>query len=134
MKLSMYKKIMQDSKKGLFKEIRRLEWLIKVIEIYERAVEDYKQDSTSQGLTITERILLEKEFDRTEEDHTDGKNNFLGLTDAERKLGINNPEVYKPFVTSLKSLRRPPAAAKPISHTEYHINGNEDNSGNLSDI
>jgi hypothetical protein len=128
MKLSMYKKILQDSKNGLIEEICQLEWRIKIIETYERAVEDYKQNPTSQGLTVTEEIQLEKEFDRTEEDHTGSKDNFLGLTDTERKLGLNNPEVYKPFVANLKSLRRPPAAAKPISRTEYHINGDEDNS------
>jgi hypothetical protein len=133
MKLSMYKKILQDSKKGLIEEICQLEWRIKVIETYELAIEDYKQNPTGQGLTITEKIQLEKEFDRTEEDLTDSKKNFLGLTEAERKLGLNNPEVYRPFVTNLKSLRRPSAATKPISRTEYHINSDEDDSGASND-
>jgi hypothetical protein len=128
MKLSMYKKILQDAKKGLVEKTSQIEWHIKIIETYERAIEDYKQNPENHDLTITKKIQLEKEFDRAEEDQTSVKKNFLGLTDAERKLGLNNPEVYRPFVTNLKSLRLPPAA-KPVTHTEYHINSDDDNSG-----
>jgi hypothetical protein len=130
MKLSLYKKILQDAKKGLAEKIRQIEWRIKIIETYEQGIEDYKQNPENLDLTITKKIQLEKEFDHAEEDQTTVKKNFLGLTDAERKLGLNNPDVYRPFVTNLKSLRRPPAAAKPVTHTEYHINNDDDNSGN----
>jgi hypothetical protein len=128
MKLSMYKKILQDAKKSHAEKISQIEWWIKIIETYEQAIEDYKQNPENLDLTITEKIQLEKEFDHAEEDQTSVKKSFLGLTDAERKLGLNNPEVYRPFVTNLKSLRRPPAAAKPVTHTEYHINSDDDNS------
>jgi hypothetical protein len=124
----MYKKILQDAKKSYDEKICQIEWRIKIIETYEKAIEDYKQNPENLELTITEKIRLEKEFDHTEEDQTSVKKNFLGLTDAERRLGLNNPEVYRPFVTNLKSLRRPPAAAKPVTRTEYHINSDDDNS------
>jgi hypothetical protein len=129
MKLSMYKKILQDAKKGLVEKIRQIEWRIKIIDTYEQAIEDYKQNPENLELTTAKKIQLEKEFDYTEEDQTTVKKSFLGLTDAERKLGLNNPEVYRPFVTNLKSLRRPPEA-KPVTRTEYHINSDDDNSGN----
>jgi hypothetical protein len=128
MKLSIYKKILQDAKKALAEKINQIEWRIKIIETYERAVEDYKQNPENLDITITEKIQLEKEFDRAEEDQTIVNENFIGLTEVERKLGLNNPAVYKPFLTNLKNLRRPPAAAKPVSHTEYHINSDGDNS------
>jgi site-specific recombinase XerC len=49
-------------------------------------------------------------------------------------MEINNPEVYKPFVTHLKDLRRPPAAAKPVSHTEYHLNSEDDDDSTENDF
>jgi hypothetical protein len=128
MKLSMYKEILQDSKKSHAEIISQIEWRIKIIETYERAIEDYKQNPENLDLSVTEKIQLEKEFDRTEEDQVIVNENFIGLTEVERKLGLNNPAVYKPFLTNLKNLRRPPPSAKSASHTEYHINSDDDNS------
>jgi hypothetical protein len=125
MELSMYKKILQDAKKSHAEKICQIEWHIKIIETYERAVEDYKRNPENPDLTITEKTQLAKEFDRAEEDQTSVKENYLDSTDAKRKLGLNDPEVYKPFLTHLQNLRRPPAA-KPVSHTEYHINSDDD--------
>ncbi|MDR0474451.1 MAG: hypothetical protein LBH43_12360 [Treponema sp.] len=126
MNLSMLKKILQDAKKSHADRIRQIEWHIKIIEIYERAIEDYKQNPENHDLTTTEKFQLEKEFDHAEEEQTNENENFHDLTDAERKMGLNNPAVYKPFVTNLKDLRRPPEAAKPVSHKEYHINSDDE--------
>jgi hypothetical protein len=124
----MYKKILQDAKKDHAEKICQIEWRIKIIETYERAIEDYKQNPENFDLSVTEKIQLEKEFGRTEEAQIIVDENFIGLTDVERKLGLNNPEVYKLFVTNLEYLRRPPPSAKPVSRTEYHINSDDDNS------
>jgi hypothetical protein len=132
MNLSMYKKILQDVKKSHTERIRQIEWYVKTIETYEQAMEDYKQNPENPDLTITEKTQLEKEFDSTEEDQTSVKDNFLDLTEAERKTGLNDPEVYKPFLTHLKNLRRPPEAVQPVSRTEYHINSDDDDSTEIS--
>jgi hypothetical protein len=143
MNLSMLKKILQDAKKNHAEIIRQIEWHIKIIETYERAIEDYKQKPENHDLTTTKKIQLEKEFDHAEEfnyveeEQTKENENFDDLTDAERKMGLNNPAVYKPFVTNLKNLRRSPEAAKPVSHKEYHINsddGDEDDDDDSTEL
>jgi Na+/phosphate symporter len=131
MKLSMYKKILQVAKKNHAEKICQIEWRIKIIETYERAIEDYKQNPEIHDLTNTEKTQLEKEFDHAdefnhvEEEQTSENEIFHELTDTERRLGLNNPAVYKPFLANLKNLRRPPDAAKPVSRTEYHINSDD---------
>jgi predicted nucleic acid-binding Zn-ribbon protein len=122
MKLSTYKKILQDAINNLAERIRQIEWRIKTIETYEQAIEDYKQNPENQDLTVIEKMQLEAEFDQAEKDQSSVEENIHELTDTEGKLGLNNPAVYKPFLANLKNLRRSPEAAKPVSHTEYHIN------------
>jgi hypothetical protein len=122
----MYKKILQDVKKSHAEKIRQIEWHIKLIETNEQAAEDYKQNPENIDLPITEKIQLNKEIDHAVEDQTSGNENSPDLTDAERKHGLNDPDVYKPFLTHLKDLRRPPEAAKPVTRTEYHINTDDD--------
>jgi hypothetical protein len=134
MKLSMYKKILQDAKTCHAERIRQIEWHIKIIETYEKAVEEYKQNPENSDLTVTEKIQLEAEFDRAEEDQTRVNKNFIGLTELERKLGLNNPEVYKLFVKNLEYLRRPPAEAKPVSRKEYHINSDDGNDNDAIEL